>query len=88
MNARLPGGQTALMWAAAEGHAAVVQALLAAGADFRTPLPSGFTPMLFAVRGGHTEVVRLLREAGVDIKEAARTEQERAPSSSGTGPAP
>ena len=28
-------GQTALMWAAAEGHAAVVQALIEAGADFR-----------------------------------------------------
>ena len=42
-------GQTALMWAAAEGHAAVVQALIEAGADFRTRLPSGFTPLLFAV---------------------------------------
>ncbi len=43
-------GQTALMWAAAEGHADVVQALIDAGADFRTRLPSGFTPLLFAVR--------------------------------------
>ena len=47
-------GQTALMWAAAEGHAAVV-----AGADrapARTSAPgcrSGFTPLLFAVREGH-----------------------------------
>ena len=40
------------MWAAAEGHAAVVQALIAAGADVRTRLPSGFTPLLFAVREG------------------------------------
>ena len=42
-------GQTALMWAAAEGHAEVVEALIEAGADFRTRLPSGFTPLLFAV---------------------------------------
>ena len=34
-------GQTALMWAAAEGHAAVVQALIAAGADVQCALPSG-----------------------------------------------
>ena len=33
------------MWAAADGHADVGRALLAAGADFRTPLPSGFTPL-------------------------------------------
>ena len=37
-------GQTALMWAAAEGHADVVEALIDADADFRTRLPSGFTP--------------------------------------------
>ncbi len=40
------------MWAAAEGHVEVVDALLKAGADFRTPLASGFTPLFFAVREG------------------------------------
>lgn len=63
-------GQTALMWAAAEGHAAVVQALIAAKADFRTRLPSGFTPLLFAVREGRLPVVRVLLEAGADPNEA------------------
>ena len=57
-------GQTALMWAAAEGHAAVVQALLAAGADVQARLPSGFTPLLFAVREGRLDVVRVLLEGG------------------------
>ena len=52
-------GQTALMWAAAEGHAAVVQALIEAGADFQARLPSGFTPLLFAVREGRLGVVRV-----------------------------
>ena len=30
VNAKLEGGQTAIMWAAAEGHLAVVEALIAA----------------------------------------------------------
>jgi ankyrin repeat protein len=62
-------GQTALMWAVAEGHADVVQELIGAGADFRTPLGSGFTPLLFAVRGGHAGVVRVLLKAGADVNE-------------------
>ena len=61
--------QTALMWAAAEGHADVVQALLDAGADFRTRVPSGFTPLLFAVREGRIDVVRVLLKAGADVNE-------------------
>src|SRR5207302_1335876 len=66
VDARERRGQTALMWAAAEGHAATVEALLRAGADFRTPLPSGFTPLFFAVREGRTDVVRILLKAGAD----------------------
>src|SRR5688572_6001639 len=62
-------GQTALMWAAAEGHAAVAQELIAAKADFRTRLPSGFTPLMFAVREGRLPVVRVLVEAGADVNE-------------------
>ena len=63
-------GQTALMWAAAEGPAAVVKELIKAGAEFQTALSSGFTPLLFAVREGHSEVVRTLVEAGADINES------------------
>ena len=75
-------GQTALMWAAAEGHAAVVELLIEAGADFRTPLAdSGFTPMFFAVRDGHLDVVRALLKAGVDVNETMRPRK-----SSGKGP--
>lgn len=62
-------GQTALMWAAAEGHAGVVQELIDAGADFRTRLASGFTPLLFAVREGRIGVVRVLLKAGADVNE-------------------
>jgi uncharacterized protein len=62
-------GQTALMWAAAEGHAPVVEALVNAGADVRARVPSGFTPLLFAVREGHIGVVRVLLNAGADVNE-------------------
>ncbi len=61
--------QTALHWAAAEGHAAVVAELIHAGADYRTPLESGFTPLLFAVRNGHIEVAKTLIALGVDVNE-------------------
>src|SRR5204863_8739464 len=64
-------GQTAMMWAAADGHAAVVELLLMAGGDFRTPLPdSGFAPLFFAAREGRTEVVRALLKAGADVNKA------------------
>jgi ankyrin repeat protein len=59
--------QTALVWAAAEGHADVVAALIEAGAEFQRTLESGFTPLLFAIRQGHAEVVRTLVEAGADV---------------------
>lgn len=61
--------QTALMWAAAEGHAEVVALLIEFGADFRKSLESGFTPMLFAARGGHIDVAKTLVKAGVDVNE-------------------
>ena len=42
-------GQTALMWAAAEGHAPVIDALVARGADIHARSNGGFTRA--AVRG-------------------------------------
>lgn len=62
-------GQTALMWAAAEGHASIVEDLIESGADFRIRLASGFTPLLFAVREGRLDVVRVLLKAGADVNE-------------------
>jgi ankyrin repeat protein len=68
--------QTALLWAAAEGHAEVVEELINAGADFKSALSSGFTPLLFAVRNGHIEVVKTLLNAGVDVNERINPEKE------------
>jgi ankyrin repeat protein len=67
-------GQTALMWAAAEGHAPVVEMLIEMGSDYKTRLPSGMTPLLFAIREGHTDVVRVLLKAGVDVNEPVPAE--------------
>jgi len=66
--------QTALMWAAAEGHAPVVQMLIEVGADFKARLASGMTPLLFAVREGRADVVRVLLKAGADVNETVPVE--------------
>jgi ankyrin repeat protein len=58
------------MWAAADGHADVVRALIRAGADPQATLDSGFNPMLFAVRNGQRAVVQALIEFGSDINAA------------------
>ena len=55
-------GQTALMWAAAEGHAPVVQNADRRRSRFPQTSASGFTPLLFAVREGRLDVVRVLLE--------------------------
>ena len=74
--------QTPLMWATAEGHLDVVDALLDASADpnrkarlselskrsTRTDFPSGgFTALMWAVRDGNEPIVRRLLEGGADI---------------------
>jgi ankyrin repeat protein len=69
------------MWAAAEGHTAVVDLLLKAGADIHATLPdSGFTPFFFAVREGRIDVARALLKAGIDIN---ATMEPRKPSGKG-----
>jgi ankyrin repeat protein len=70
-------GQTALMWAAAEGHADVVQTLIELGSDFRLRLSSGFTPLLFAVREGRRDVVRVLLKAGSDVNDTVPMDRKR-----------
>jgi ankyrin repeat protein len=79
-------GQTALMWATAEGHAETVELLIEFGAGFRAPLDSGFTPLLFAARQGHTEVARSLLKAGADVNEAVDQRRRGARPRSGTTP--
>jgi ankyrin repeat protein len=73
--------QTALMWAAAEHHPAVVRRLIEAKADLRAHTRKGFTALHFAAREGDLENTLLLLEAGVDIN--IRTEPDAAEARAG-----
>ncbi len=75
VNAREHKGQTALMWAAADGHVEVVDALLEAGADFRTPLAVRlYAAVLRRARGTHAKWSSGCFEAGADVNETMRPE--------------
>jgi ankyrin repeat protein len=67
--------QTALMWAAAEGHPAVIRSLVEAGADIRARSQGGFTPLLFAAREGQIDAVQALLAAGADLNESLPVRQ-------------
>ena len=62
--------QTALMWAAAEDHPAVIEALIARGAEIHARSNGGFTALLFAAREGRIAAVRTLLEAGANLNDA------------------
>ena len=64
-------GQTALMWAIAQKHPAVAEALIQGGADIRARSKGGFTPLLFAARVGEVESAKLLLAAGANVEEPA-----------------
>jgi ankyrin repeat protein len=67
VNAAEPRGhQTALMWAAAEGHADVVAGLVEIGAKVDAASRSGFTPLVFAIVKGHVPSIRTLLTAGAN----------------------
>ena len=61
------GGQTALMFAALNGHARVDQSLVEAGADVNTGDKYGTTALSWASQGPYPsdEIVRVLTEKGV-----------------------
>jgi uncharacterized protein len=63
--------QNAMMWAAAEGHTAVVKTLIELGGDVHATSSSGFTPLLFAAQRGDLETSKLLLSAGASVNEAA-----------------
>jgi len=71
--------QTALMWAAAEHHPDVVQALIDAHADLKAHSKAGYTAMHFAARQGDLEMVQLLLAAGVNVNILSQAEESKAP---------
>ena len=64
-------GQTALMWAAAEGHRNVAAVLMEAGADVNARSRQGYTPLLFAARTGDVPLVTGLLDRGARIDDPA-----------------
>jgi ankyrin repeat protein len=69
------GGLTPLMYAAREGSASAVRALMDAGASHSTVDPEGFTPLLLAVLNGHYDTAAALVEKGADVNQADRSGQ-------------
>ena len=76
-NIRDEEGYTAIMRAARNGHTAIVQALLTAGADVKAQTlgtriggylgGEGETPLMMAARWGHADIVQILLSAGADV---------------------
>lgn len=66
-------GRTPLLWAAQEGHEAVVALLLKHGADpDAASAKSGATPLVLAAYFGHARVVHMLLAAGAQRDRAAK----------------
>ena len=60
VEARDSAGSTPLMWASYRGHAGIVKALLAAGADVNAAKNNGWTALIYACFYGRLESARLL----------------------------
>lgn len=60
------GGMTALLHAARQGHAEVVEALLRGGADINQQSADGTSPLLIATINGHFDLAVRLLEIGAD----------------------
>ena len=57
------GGDMPLHYAASNGHAEAIRALLADGADAEAPDVDGLPPLALAKLSGNAEAIRVLREA-------------------------
>ena len=65
LNFRLPlFNAPVLTMAATAGKIAIIEALLAAGADANASTDKGLTPLLAAIQAGKTGVAQLLLKAG------------------------
>ena len=64
-------GWTPLMYAAQNGHSAVVQCLLEQGSDKDKTDNEGSSPLYITAQEGHSSVVKYLLEQGADIDKAA-----------------
>ena len=63
-------GNTALMWAADQGHTEIVRALIQVGADLNKADKYGITALIRAADQGRTATVQALIQAGADLNKA------------------
>lgn len=69
-DATQPDGTTALHWAVRQNDAALVDALIKAGADVKAATRYGVTPIHLAATNGNAAIIRRLLDAGVDVNAA------------------
>jgi len=72
------GGYTPLLIASRNGHAALVDALLAGGADPNLATSNGATPLMMAAQGGNADVVKALIARGADVNAKEKVKNETA----------
>src|SRR6185295_7981542 len=64
------GSYTPLILASEMGHAKVIDALVAAGADPKATTASGVTPLMLAASAGSADAVKTLIARGADVNAA------------------
>jgi len=62
-----PGGMTALLYAARNGHSGSAEVLLDAGADIELADANGITPVLMAISNNHLDTARALIGRGAEL---------------------
>jgi ankyrin repeat protein len=67
------GGYTPLLMAADLGHAGVIAALVAGGADVKAANALGTTPLMLAAASGNPQAIAILVENGAEIEAKERT---------------
>jgi uncharacterized protein len=65
-------GQTALMWAAAEGNSDVTNLLIENGANIRTVSNAGFTPLHFASLNGSLQSAQILVSMDAEVNDISK----------------
>lgn len=66
VGAEFMGGNTALLFAAREGHMESVRALVEGGADLNVVSADKFSPLVIAITNGHYDVAKYLLDHGAD----------------------